>query len=484
MIEKLLTKYRNMSKQLKVIFWFTFVGFLQRGISIVTTPVFTRVLSTEDYGLFSVFNAYYMVLVIVTTLCLHMGGINNAFVKNTASNEKIVSAFQSLSMVVSSVFLIAALIFRNQLAALMGLPVIVVAVLFIAFVFNEPYHIWVIYKRYQYDYVRPVIAAVIISIATPLIGVIGVLLADENQGIVRILLYALTYIILPGFFFYIVNYKKSSTFFDKSLWKYALSFNLPLLIHYLSETLLNQTDRIMINSLCGTSDAGIYSVAFAAASLFTIFSSALNTAFVPWTYQKLKDKDYRMIEKTGYIVLIFLAAILSVMIMFAPEIVYVLAGEKYTGAVYLIPTLSASVYFGYMYQLFSRIELYFEKKSYTVIATVTAAILNIVLNYLWIPKAGYVAAGYSTLIAHMLFCVLHYFFYEKVRREKMESAKVYDIRKLLLISLIILVLTFSMTFLYQYIAIRIAIVIVILIVAFFMRNKIISMVKMLMKKTD
>lgn len=471
-MHKLLDRYHGMSKQLKVVFWFTFVGFFQRGISIITTPIFTRVLSTEDYGLFSVFNAYYTVIIIAATLYLHMGVINNAFVKMPESNEKVVSAFQSLSLMTSSVFFVLAIIFREQLAALMGLPVIAVVVMFLAFIFVEPYRIWVIYKRYQFDYVKPVIASALISILTPLISVIAVISTTENQGIARILSYAGVNVILPGAFCYVVNYKKNHTFFDKGLWKYALTFNIPLLVHYMSETLLNQTDRIMINAYLGSSEAGIYSVAYSAASLFTILSSALNTAFVPWTYQKLRDKDYKSIEKVGYIVLAFLAIVLSIMIMFAPEIVYVLAGPKYTGAVYLIPTLSASVFFGYMYQLFSRVELYYEKKSYTVISTMSAALLNIVLNALWIPKFGYTAAGYSTLTSHILFCVMHYYFLRKVCRECIESKWIYDFKKLLAISLAVLLIAGIMTLLYYNLVLRLVIVVFIFIVLYFLRGKI------------
>ena len=408
MVNKIVARYRNMSVQLKVVFWFTMVGFLQKGISMITTPIFTRVLSQEDYGMFSVFASYYTVLVIVATLYLHMGVINNAFVKMKDSNEKIVSAFQSLSFVISSSIFILALIFREELGKLMGLPSIVVVFIFLGYIFIEPFHNWVIYKRYQFDYVKPVLVTVVVSILTPLVSVIAIMLTKENQGIVRVASYVIVNTILPGIIFYVVNYKKSKTFYDKKLWTYALTFNIPLLVHYLSETLLNQTDRIMINKILGPTDAGIYSVAFAAAAIFTIFSGALNTAFVPWTYQKIKAQDFKQLAKISYLVLLGLAVILSIMIMFAPEVVMVLAGNKYTGAVYLIPTLSASVFFGYMYRLFSRIELFYEKKSYTVISTITAAIVNIILNAWWIPIWGYTAAGYSTLVSHILFCVMHY----------------------------------------------------------------------------
>ena len=472
MVKALIIRYKNMNKQLKVVFWFTAVGFLQKGISMITTPIFTRVLSTDDYGMFSVFSSYYSVLVIIATLYLHQGVINNAFVKTKNSNEKVVSAFQSLSLVISSSFFILALIFREELGKLMGIPSIVVVFIFLGYMFLEPYHLWVIYKRYQFDYVKPVIVTVIVSIMTPLVSVIAILLAKENQGIVRVMSYVIVNSMLPGLFFYLVNYNKDKTFYDKKLWKYAITFNVPLLVHYFSETLLNQTDRIMINKILGPTDAGIYSVAFAAAAIFTIFSSALNTAFIPWTYQKIKAKDYKQLAKISYLVLIGLAVILSVMIMFAPEVVMILAGNKYTGAVYLIPTLSASVFFGYMYQIFSRIELYYEKKSYTVISTIVATVLNIILNAWWIPIWGYTAAGYSTLVSHIVFCLMHYIFYKKVNRESMDSVKVFDGKILLGISVLILLLSFVMTLLYNFFILRIIIIGVLIIIAILLRKKI------------
>lgn len=174
--------------------------------------------------------------------------------------------------------------------------------------------------------------------------------------------------------------------------------------------------------------------------------------------------------------------ILLLMIMFAPEVIYILAGSKYTGAVYLIPTLSASVFFGYMYQLFSRIELFYERKSYTVISTATAAVLNIVLNAWWIPRFGYAAAGYSTLVSHMLFCAMHYFFFRKVNRECMDSAKVYDIRKLLLISAFVLVSSLVMIFLYGFFWLRIMVLSAVILGCVLKRRKIVNILKELLAK--
>ena len=481
-IEKIFLKYKSMNRQLKLVFWFTFIGVLQKGISVITTPIFTRVLSTEDYGIFSVFNAYYVVLAIIITLNLDLSVLNNAFIKMGAAKEKIVSSFQSLALVLSGICFVGAVVFREQLSAVMGLPVVVVVFMFLGLVFREPYAIWIAYKRYQYDYKKAAAVTITVSFMTPLASFLAIFFTTGNQGVARVIAFVCANGIVPGFLFYFVNYKKDKTFYDRTLWTYALGFSVPLVAHYLSESLLNQTDRIMINAYSGTGDAAVYSVAYSAASLFSIFATSLNTAFVPWQYQKLKEKEYKMLGKVASIVFVIVALLLFMLILFAPEVVAVLAGPKYVGAVYLIPTLSASVFFGFVYQVFGRVELYYEKKAYVVVGTVTATILNIVLNMWWIPQFGYYAAGYSTLISHIVLLVMHVFFYEKVVKDYMEGEKVYNIRNCVIISGCVLAAAFVTTLLYPYLLVRLLLLLVFAGIAILKRELLFSLIKMFRSK--
>lgn len=466
-----------MNIQVKVVFWFTFVGFLQRGISLLTTPIFTRVLSTEEYGIFNVFTAWMSTFAIIVTLNLHSGVINNAFTKTKYSHEKIVSTFQSLSLITSLVFFVLSLIFQKQLAILLNIPEILVFFLFLGFLFMEPYQNWLIYKRYQYDYKVSLVFTCIISLLTPIVSLISLLFFRDYRGEVRVISYVIVNTIIPGLIFYVINYKKDRTFYCKDLWNYAISFNLPLIPHYLSETILNQTDKIMINAYFGTSQTAIYSVANSAASIIQLFTSALNIAFVPWQYQKLKDQNYDTLAKAAYFVLIALATILLVMILFAPEVIMVLADSSYNDAIFLIPTLAASVFFNYMYQIFSRFEMYYERKIYTVIATFVAMVVNIGLNMLLMPIMGYIAAGYSTLIAHIIFCIMHFIFYKKVCHEFIPNKTVYNGKVIFIISFIVLLLSFILVLIYDYLFIRIGVLITLFIMAFLYRNHLIRLFK-------
>lgn len=481
-INRILDKYRHMSLQVKIAFWFTLVGFFSKGISIVTTPIFTRVLSQEEYGLFSVFLSYFTVLTVITTMNLHLTAVYNALTKQDSSKEKVIASFQSVALCTSAMICVVALIFKNRLADLMNLSQIVVVAMFIAFIFVEPYQLWLVYKRYRFEYKKPVLLTALFSVLTPMVSLIAISLTPANKGEVRILAYLAVNTILPGLIFYFVNYRKSRTFYDIGLWKYAVTFAVPLIPHYLSETLLNQTDKIMINAYFSSSEAGIYNIAFTAAAFVQILTSAINTAYIPWQFQKIKSKDYKSLGAVSYSVLLFLAVLIAFVTLFAPEIVNVLAGARYMGAVGLIPTLGASVFFNYMYQLYARIEMYCEKKSYTVIATFSATFLNIVLNAVFMPYFGYAFAGISTLLSHILFCVMHYYFYRRVCKECLNGAKIYDLRVMIGISLLLLAFAILITCSYKYIYLRIAIVCVIIIVIIIFRKRIIKIVRRIIER--
>lgn len=482
MFKKLLDKYRATPIQAKVVFWFTAVGFLQKGISILTTPIFTRILTTQQYGMFSVYTAWSDILVIIITLNLHMSVINNAFMKTGKTKEHIVSSFQGLSVVTALFWVAVYAVFQNQLSDIIGLPDIVIWAMLISFIFTPSYNYWLIYKRYQYDYKSLVIISVIIALLTPIVGLIAIFVAEpaykgEARIIGKILL-----LTVVGIIFCIVNWKKDKTFFDRDLWKYALVFNLPLIPHFLSETILNQSDRIMINSFYSTAEAGIYSIAYAAASLVMIFSSAINMSMVPWQYEQIKKEKYSRMASITYYVLFGMEVIISAMIIVAPEIIVVLAGKEYGEAVYLIPTLAASVFFNYLYQTLARVEMYYGKRIYTVIGTFVATIINIILNYILIPRIGYIAAGYTTLFAHIVLCLMHYIFYRKVCKDHIGNVHVYSEKMLLLFSALILTVAAVMTVLYKYFMIRIILIILSAALIIVFRKKIMNIIRSILEK--
>lgn len=453
-------KYKGLSLQFKVVIWFTFCNFLQRGIATITIPIYTRVMSSDEYGLSSVYNAYFTVLVIICTLYLQSGVMNNVFTKYNTSQEKVVSVYQSLSLVTASIAFVLYLCFRPNIIRVLGLPESVVTAMFILFLFWPSYNYWLIYKRYRYEYVIPVIITVIISILTPIFGITGVLISSGNKGVARIISEIVLQCII-GFAFYIVNYRRSFNFFDSKLWSYAVKFNVPLIPSFLSEVLLNQSDRIMISFYCGMDKAGIYSIAYSAASLIMMVSSALNAAFIPWQYQMLQAKEFPKLKKLGYFVLIGLGGLLIMLVLFAPEVIKVLAGNSYMEGVNLIPVISAGIFLNIVCQLFYRIELFYEQQNKVFMVVCTSVVIKIVLNVILLPIYGFKVAGYTTFIGYTILCIMHYLVYKNICKKNLNGFLIYKGNEVIIIIALILFFMFFIQFLYRWIAIRFVLLFVI-----------------------
>lgn len=116
-------KYIGMSAPVKAAFWFTVCSFLQRGVSMITTPVFTRLLSTEEYGLYSTYLSWESVLLIVVTLCLYKA-IMNLYIKYE-DQERVLSAVCGLEFTLSFIWLVIGVIFREKIGELLGLSPVV-----------------------------------------------------------------------------------------------------------------------------------------------------------------------------------------------------------------------------------------------------------------------------------------------------------------------------------------------------------------------
>lgn len=156
----------------------------------------------------------------------------------------------------------------------------------------------------------------------------------------------------------------------------------------------------------------------------------------------------------------------------APEFIMLLATEEYYDAIKLVPVISLSSYFGFLYTVFSTVEFFFERNKLIAIASVTGAATNVILNLLLIPLFGYYAAGYTTLVSYVLYSLVHFVFMKRVCKKELASANVYDNRTIFFISLAVTAVVFLLLLIYDYIWLRYVALILPSLVAVVNRRKI------------
>lgn len=478
-LKEIVKKYNSMGTAVKAGIWFTICNFLQKAISMITMPVFTQLLPTEDYGLFTIYQSWYSIVSIFVTLNLAGAVVNNGMIKYKDKRTEFISSLQGLSTTVTVAFFVIYFLNRSFWNELFELPTSLMLVMFVQLLFEPAYSFWMQRNRFEFKYQNVVSVTLILSIVSPIFGVIAVITA-KDKVFARVFSYALVQICV-GLIFYILQVCKGKKFFDKRYWKFALAFNLPLIPHYLSQNILGQADRIMIGNMVGNSKAAIYSVACIVASMMTLMINAINSSFIPSMYQNLDKKKYDKIDKGSFPLCIIIAVAVCGVMLIGPEVIGILASKEYAEAIYCIPPVAASIFFTYLYTLFINVEFYFEKTKYSMIVSVLGAILNVFLNYLLIPKFGYIAAGYTTLMCYILFAVGHGCLCFSMKKNANIKQSLFSVHKIIVLSMIVLTYTVVINILYSYPIMRILAIFIVTVVTILNYKKVVEIAMKIIK---
>lgn len=428
-VRTLIKKYNSLSVTLKASIWFLVCTFMQKGISVITTPIFTRLLTTEEYGQYSVFESWYGIIVIFVTLNISSGVYMQGLVKFDEDRAQFTSSLQGLTLTLFFFWSIIYFCFKDFWNNCFSLNTIQMTALLMMCWLSAIWGFWAAEQRNDYKYKQLVLVTLMMAFAKPCIGILFVWLADDKVTARIIGLVLVELVLYLSLFF--KHMKTGKKFYVKKYWKYAIGLCVPLVPHYLSQIILRSSDRIMIKELVGSSEAGIYSLAYSIAMLMTLFINALSHTTTPWMYQKIKQNDFASMGKIMYTCLIFVAGLNLILIILAPEIVAMFAPKEYYDAIWIIPPVAMSSLVMYTYDFFARFEFYFEKTKAMALASVVGAILNVVLNAIFINQFGYLAAGYTTLLCYILYAVFHYLAMRKICKDYLDNVKVYDVRVLL-----------------------------------------------------
>ena len=252
-----------------------------------------------------------------------------------------------------------------------------------------------------------------------------------------------------GLIVLIFLFKKGKLFCKKEYWNFALRFNLPLFFYYISQSILNQSDRIMINYYEGSGKTAIYSVAYSAATIILLLVSAVNGSFNPWMYKKLKAGHLEEIRRSSGLLCLLIGGATLLMSLFAPILVRIMATSDYIQAIWVIPPVAVSVFFVFLYMMFANIEMYYNETGGIPLISILCSAANLTLNAIFIPVYGYIAASWTTLVCYMLLTMMHYVLMKKACKRHRVKEKIFPEKTVLLIAVGVVIMAYLVLLLYQ-----------------------------------
>ena len=469
-LKEFIKKYQSLNVVIKASLWFSICSFFQKGVSIIMMPIFTRLLSTSEYGKYSIYVSWYQIFTIFITLNIHKEIFNKGLIEHNKEQDEYTVNQMGLMIILCFSFLVLYIACHKIINSITGLSILLSGFLIIEVFSNGIISLWTSRKRFSYEYKKISIVTVLLSLLNPIIGIILVKICNSKVE-ARVLSTIIVPVILSIILLYIYS-KKGKFFSNYKYWLNSIYKSIPLLPHYLSLVLLNQSDKLMINYFYDSTATAIYSVAHTAGLLMVIVNESLNNSFVPWAYNKLKNNRIvelkKMIRPLLYIVLF--ANILLIWI--APECVYLMAAPEYSNAIWSIVPIAVSVYCTFIYTLFVDIEIYYEGNVFVTIGSIIAACINVLLNYLLIPKIGYIAAAYTTLISYFTTMIIHYIFMVHILKKKNIEQNIFNEREIMFVFLLLIIFSALALITYNYFFVRYLFVFVLLIIIYFKRNTI------------
>ena len=467
--KNLVIKYNKIQIEARSSIWYTFCNFFQKGIAFITVPIYIRVLSTSEYGRYTTFLTWKEILIIFASLNLYCGVFTKAMVDLNSDKErdKYTSSMQTLTTIVTATLFIIYIALNEVWNRLIETNLTDMCLLFLYFIMFPSFSFWTVRKKVENKYISMVVITLLVSVLTPLVSLLLLYYTSlREHALIRGLLCTQ---IAVGLYFYITQFIKGQCLIDKNYWTRALKYNIPLIPHYLSLIVLGQADRIMIKEMCGDDKAGIYSLAYSISTLMNVVISAVNSSMVPWTYRKLKGKEYGQILKISNSVTIIMGFMTVLLTVCAPEMIKIIGTKEYFISIWIIPSVSLANFYTYCYNLYCNIEFYYNRTKYVMIASSVGAILNIILNLIFIRLFGFIAAGYTTMICYLVFMIAHFLFMMKVCKEENISEDIFDNRLMFWFTLSLSIVCLGIQFAYNYLLIRIVITIIVCMIIF--KNK-------------
>ena len=452
MIEQKNQRKKNQSASLNKMaftsgFFFIVAQLLARGFNLIVTPIYSRLLSEAQYGIVTTYESWLLIAYTVMSLCLWRS-VDVAKHDFPDDYNGYVSSVHTLSYISIAIFFGICMIFKKQVMAFCDMDDLMFYMLFL-YVFTYTSMLYVQRRDKQVMRYKFSTAATILTIIPGTVLSIILIYNGRIQGLYeelvhrRIVGYYLPQIIGGGLIAILIWWQ-GKKFFNKKYWKYGLAFSLPLIPEALSVQIMNQSDRILIKKIVGDTAAGRFSLGMTISYVIWILEDSVWNAWIPWLYEKIAREETEDVIKPWTTVMHMFGLLSWLLVVLAPEEIFILGGERYRAAVWLVSPLVTGTLFRFYSYSYSAVQNYYKRTQYVAMGTIGAMVLNLVISYIGIAAFGYMAAAYMMAISYFALLLLQGFLEHKIT-----GMVIVPLGKTVKISLLYLVVNLATMGLYQ-----------------------------------
>lgn len=425
------------SNLLKSSSWYAVSLVIERGVSFLGILIFTRLMTQAEYGTVALFTSWYSIFNGIITLNVSASITNAQFDFPEDQFPGYVSSILTLGMLTSAaVFVLLWLLPETWIQTIFNLDrvflLIAVGLVTLGLSTQTMLEVWQVQYHYRARAVLKAAMAIVrmlLSVAlilSPFVfqnaadmaRVVGIALVAGGVGgvlLLRILL-------------------KGRRFIDWTCWRYALRFGLPLIPHMIMSYVIAHSDRVLIDRYVGRAETGLYTFAYQLGEIAMLVKYATDPAWVPWFYRQMEKGSYAHIRRRSSQYIMGYFVLIVGLILAAPLVVRILSATDFIEAAVVVPIVMGGLFFTFPINLYTNIARYDKRTEFISLGTVVAAVINFGLNVLLLPRFGYIAAAWTTLIAYMVL----FLFSAYVVRYQLKSPLRYNFWLMLLLGICVI----------------------------------------------
>ena len=371
---------------------------LVKAVNLISIPVFSRLLTTSEYGQVDVFMTYVNIFMIILGLDF-VGSVG----KGRLDHEEDADEYITSSLLFTTIFSVGVVLIINLV-----FPLIQVALgmdrLTTNIMLLYSYALFIISYRsaeynFYYEYKKNMAMSLSVALGNFALSVVLIETIFRTSKFWGRIIGAMMPTLLIGIFVYFRLARRGHWTMKKDHVRYALEFGVPLIPHNLSHMVLSSADKVMINSMISASASGIYSLVYTLGMMIQVMMEAMNNVFGPWLFRQLKkgaNETIRYVQK--YYLLMYCVVTIGVLAI-SPEIIKAVGAKDYWEGIPMVMWV--------VYATFINFEFFYKKTMLISVGTIMAAIVNVFLNILFLKRFGYQFGAVSTLLSYLALLFFH-----------------------------------------------------------------------------
>lgn len=380
---------------------FAIGNMLVKLISFFLMPLYTSVLTAEQYGVSELLNSTIEIVLPIATLCM-IEALYRFSIDNNTSHEVVFSSTLRIVMIGNGVVLFACVIWKKFFAYEYAYY------FFVLYLTTSLYKLTIQFARGLGHVKRYAFYGVLNSIILVLSNVI--LLVVLKGGIKAYLNsfsigYGVSAIVA---FMFSKEYKYFSIKkYNKKITNEMLRYSLPNIPNMLSWWINSLSDRYIILFYWGTSMTGVYTAASKLPAMINLITSIFQQSWQYSTATEINnDNSHDFFEKVFRIYSFICIEACAIIVIMNKVICKILLQDSFYDAWKYVPLLMLAATFGCYSSFFGTFYNAIKKNFMLMISTIIGAILNIILNFILIPQYGGLGAAFATMVSYVIITLI------------------------------------------------------------------------------